>query len=91
MALHLGGDLVRALAALLLLQLPAQEPGKAVKRGPGAWTPGTRVGDQDGTPGSWLQPGPILAFADIWRVYQQRKGINIFLFISLLPITVPLK
>lgn len=36
--------------------------GKAAVDGPKTRAPGTHVGDLDGAPGSWLQPGPDLGF-----------------------------
>lgn len=43
-------------AGLLLLQLPANTPGKTAEGGPTTWFPPTHVGHQGGVPGSWLLP-----------------------------------
>lgn len=43
-------------AALLLIQLHAKAPGKAVDGDPHAWVPAINRGDLNGIPGSWLPP-----------------------------------
>lgn len=45
------------MAAWLPIQLPASAPGKAAEHGPSVWVPATYLGDHDGIPRSWLQPG----------------------------------
>ena len=44
---------------------PAKALGKAVEDGP-ILAPATHVGDSDGVPYSWLQPGPVLVVAAMW-------------------------
>lgn len=61
---------VHMLAALLLIQLSDNKPGKSVENGPTAWVPATLVGDLDETPSSWLPSGPALA-----TVNQQLKHL----------------
>lgn len=57
-------------AALLLIQIPANDPGKAAEDGPNTQTITTHLGDQNGVPVSWLWPGAALAVVAIWRVNQ---------------------
>lgn len=59
--------LVQALAALLLIQLSANVPGKAVEEGrwPRYLTPVSYVGNPNGVPGSCLQHVPDLAVGAI--------------------------
>lgn len=47
--------------SLLLIQLPADVPGKAMKDGPSAQATATHVGDSNRAPGFWFQSGPIWA------------------------------
>lgn len=54
------GVLVQVFAALLLIQLPANVPGKAEDGGPSTWVPAILVGDQYMFTDSWLQPGSAL-------------------------------
>lgn len=56
---------VQVLSAPLLFRLPANGPGKEEEDSPSMWAPGTHVGDLDGAPGSWLQPGSVPAVVAI--------------------------
>lgn len=56
-ASHITGP-AGAPAALFLVQLPANVPGKAVDDGSNSWALASHVGDQGGILSSWLQPGP---------------------------------
>lgn len=60
--------LVYVQAAVLLIQLHARSLRKAIEGSPSAWAAATHVGDQEKTPGSWLQPGPELAAVAILEV-----------------------
>lgn len=52
--------LVQVSAALVLIQLPKNVPGKAEDI-PSTWTSTTYMGNLDGVPGFWPWPGPTLA------------------------------
>lgn len=62
--------------------IPANAPRKTVDGGPSALASGTRMGDLDGTPGSWFWSGPTLVFASIWEVNLQMEVFS-FIFLSL--------
>lgn len=47
---------------------PSNAPGKAATNKPRAWATASHVGDPDGVPGSWLQPGAAPAAAVLCRV-----------------------
>lgn len=72
------------LAALLLIQLPANAPRKEREGDPSPWATVSHMGDTAGTPGSRLQPGPTLAVAAIWGVNQQMKMLSLSLCVTLL-------
>lgn len=54
----------------LLIQLPANVPGNAVKDGRSTGT-ATHMTEQDVVPGYQLRPGPDLAIAATWDMNQQ--------------------
>lgn len=62
--------LVHVLAALLLIQPSANNPGKASDDGPSTWFPALcgRSGRN-----SWLWSGPSLDVAAIWSLNQQME------------------
>lgn len=49
----------------LPILLPCHVPGGATGNGLSTWNPAAHVGDLDGAPTSWLQPGPAAAVASI--------------------------
>lgn len=55
-----AGTSIRVLVALLLIESPTNVLGKAMEDDLNTWAPVTLVKEQDGIPGSCLQPGPEL-------------------------------
>lgn len=51
-----------SIAALLLIQHPANISGKTAKDGPSTWASATHMGDPDGIPSSWIWSGPALSY-----------------------------
>lgn len=80
----LTGVLVPDLAVLLLTQLPAHVPGKEAEDGASTWAPAPHLGDQEGVPSSWLQPGTKPAVVSIWGTNQQVEAHSLSLSLSLL-------
>lgn len=68
--------LLPVLDALLLIQLPAGEPGKAAQDGPSTRAPAIHVGDRDGVPGSWYEPVTVPAIVAIRGVKQQLEDTS---------------
>lgn len=54
-------------ALRLLIQPPDNMPGKGAEDSSSAWVSATHTGDVDGVPGSWRQPGPVMAITAIWE------------------------
>lgn len=57
----------------LLIQLPAYVPGKAADNDPSPRAPAFYVGDPDGAPDFWLQPGLALILAVILGMNQHME------------------
>lgn len=74
--------LVSCLASPLAIQLPANNPGKAVEDGPNTWMPASHVRNPDEAPGCWRQPALALNATTIWVVNQQMKA-SLFQYLCL--------
>lgn len=59
---------VPAPVAFLVIQLPANTPGKLVDDNPSIWSPATYVGSPDGVPGSHLHTSTAQTVVAIWGV-----------------------
>lgn len=85
---------VCVLAALHLIQFPANVPEKAVEDSLGVWASAPQMGDLGGVLGCWLQPGPSLAQlshcgyvgVNLWI-----RNIGIHLSLGFCFITLPFK
>lgn len=53
------------------IHFPATKLEKAEQDSSHAWVPAIHFGDSHGDPGSWINPGPLVAFIVVWEENEQ--------------------
>lgn len=73
---YIRAQVIPVPATLFIIQLSVNVP-KNVDDGSRTWAPAMHVGDQDGVPDSWIQPGPALTGTVFWGVNQRTDDLPV--------------